>query len=100
MIEKILVGILIYFGVSIFFVAIFSWVCSHKPLPPEPLESFDILAKEEQWAITMTSLARFQQQLDRCLRKPMVKPEKPLTGIQKEAREQEEARTMWKELSE
>ena len=45
----------------------------------------------------MTSLERYQAQLQKCCR-PSMKPEKVLTGIQKEALEREEVRKMWMEL--
>lgn len=46
----------------------------------------------------MTPLDRYRRQFDGLLLKPHVKPDKPLTGIEKEAAELTEAQQMWKEL--
>lgn len=42
--------------------------------------------------------AEMQAQLDKCCRRPFVKQEKPLTGIEREFREQHETKVIWDEL--
>ncbi len=46
----------------------------------------------------MTNRERFQAQFNKCCRQPYVKPSAPLTGIEKEMLEQEEAEKFWREL--
>lgn len=46
----------------------------------------------------MTSIERYHRQFDNLFPKPYTRPSKPMTGIEKEANEKNDAQAMWKEL--